>query len=82
MSNFAVLDAAWCGVADVGRQGGVAKPDGALDNNDFVAFIDLFFAGDVRADLGVQGGLPGRDGLFDNNDFIEFIGAFFDGCAG
>jgi hypothetical protein len=82
VSNFAVLEAAWCGAADVGQQGGFDKPDGALDNNDFVAFIDLFFAGDVRADLGVQGGLPGRDGWFDNNDFIAFIGAFFAGCTG
>jgi hypothetical protein len=80
VSNFAVLDAAWCGPADLGRQGGVAKPDGKLDNNDFVAFIDLFFASDVRADLGAQGGTTGHDGTFDNNDFVVFIDAFFAGC--
>jgi len=80
VSNLAVLDAAWCGAADVGRQGGLAKHDGRLDNNDFVAFIELFFAGDVRADVGVQGGVAGRDGVFDNNDFVVFVDAFFGGC--
>ncbi len=80
-SNLAVLDAAWCGPADVGRQGGVRGADGHLDNNDFVVFIDLFFAGDVRADLGVQGGVPGRDGTFDNNDVVVFIDRFFGGCG-
>ncbi|HYD02105.1 MAG TPA: GC-type dockerin domain-anchored protein [Phycisphaerales bacterium] len=81
VSNFAVLDAAWCGVADVGRQGGAAKHDGRLDNNDFVAFVDLFFGGDPRADVGEQGGVAGRDGAHDNNDFVVFIDAFFDGCT-
>ncbi|MBY0307211.1 MAG: hypothetical protein K2Q09_00570 [Phycisphaerales bacterium] len=69
--------------ADVGRQGGLSGPDGALDNNDFVAFIGAFFAGDaLTADLGAQGGLPGADNALDNNDFIVFIGAFFQGCQG
>ena len=31
--------------ADIGSQGGVVGPDGLLNNNDFVAFIDRFFAG-------------------------------------
>ncbi|MFT3683642.1 MAG: GC-type dockerin domain-anchored protein [Phycisphaerales bacterium] len=82
VSNLAVLDAAWCGTADLGRQGGIPKPDGRLDNNDFIAFISLFFAADVRADVGVQGGGAGHDGQFDNNDFIAFIGAFFTPPAG
>ena len=77
VSNFAVLEAAWCGAADVGRQGGVAKPDGKLDNNDFVVFVDLFFGGSARADLGVQGGVAGHDGAFDNNDFVVFVDSFF-----
>ncbi|MDP1660583.1 MAG: GC-type dockerin domain-anchored protein, partial [Phycisphaerales bacterium] len=81
VSNFAVLDAAWCGPADVGRQGGVRGADGQLDNNDFVVFLDLFFGGDVLADLGVQGGVPGRDGTFDNNDVVVFIDRFFAGCG-
>ena len=32
-----------CGPADMGRQGGFAGPDGLLDNNDFIVFIDFFF---------------------------------------
>ncbi|HZW07424.1 MAG TPA: GC-type dockerin domain-anchored protein [Phycisphaerales bacterium] len=32
-------------LADVGCPGGVDAPDGHFDNNDFVVFIDRFFAG-------------------------------------
>jgi hypothetical protein len=67
--------------ADVGSQGGVHAPDGLLNNNDFVAYIDLFFSGDPGADLGSQGGVPGSDGHFDNNDFVVFIDLFFGGCV-
>ena len=66
--------------ADMGVQGGVAGQDGVLDNNDFIVFIDYFFASDPRADVGQQGGLPGADGQFNNNDFIVFIDLFFAGC--
>ena len=69
-----------CGAADLGRSGGAVGSDGALDNNDFIAFITLFFGGDARADVGVAGGAAGSDGALDNNDFIAFIGAFFAGC--
>ncbi|MBY0307126.1 MAG: hypothetical protein K2Q09_00145 [Phycisphaerales bacterium] len=66
--------------ADLGAAGGVAGRDGRLDNNDFIAFIGLFFAADLGADLGAAGGQPGSDGAFDNNDFIAFISLFFAGC--
>jgi hypothetical protein len=66
--------------ADVGVQGGVPGHDRVLDNNDFIVFINLFFAGDAAADVGVQGGLAGHDGQFDNNDFIAYINLFFSGC--
>jgi len=66
-------------LADVGTQGGLVGPDGVLDNNDFVAFIDQFFRSSPLADAGRQGGLPGADGVFDNNDFVVFIGWFFSG---
>jgi uncharacterized membrane protein len=69
-----------CGIADVGGVGGTIGNDGVLDNNDFVAFITLFFAHDPRADVGAQGGALGPDGLFDNNDFVVYIDSFFDGC--
>jgi hypothetical protein len=66
--------------ADVGSQGGVLGSDGALDNNDFAAFITAFFANNPVADVGGQGGVVGGDGAFDNNDFAAFITLFFQGC--
>ncbi len=70
-----------CSAADVGSAGGVQGADGLLDNNDFIAFIDLFFTSSSLADLGEQGGVLGSDGQYDNNDFIAFITLFFDGCG-
>ena len=68
--------------ADLGKQGGLIGPDGILDNNDFIVFIDAFFNNDMlRADMGKQGGLAGPDNMLDNNDFIVYIDAYFDGCA-
>jgi hypothetical protein len=65
-------------VADIGSQGGVTPGDGLYDNNDFIVYIDAFFAGNSAvADLGGQGGVAVPDGLLDNNDFIVFIDAFF-----
>jgi hypothetical protein len=72
---------AQCGAADMGSQGGIAEFDGILDNNDFVVFIDKFFALDPAADQGQQGGVSGADGTFDNNDFVVFIDSFFAGCV-
>jgi len=69
-----------CGAADVGGTGGLAGYDGALDNNDFVVFIDLFFAQSPLADQGSTGGLPGADNQWNNNDFVVFIDNFFGGC--
>ncbi|HYD01085.1 MAG TPA: tail fiber protein [Phycisphaerales bacterium] len=66
--------------SDYGVQGGVPGQDNHADNNDFIVFIDLFFAFDPRADIGVQGGFPGIDELFNNNDFVVFIDRFFAGC--
>jgi hypothetical protein len=66
--------------ADLGIQGGLPGRDGVHDNNDFIVFINYFFAMDARADLGRQGGLFGPDGLFNNNDFIVFIDQFFAAC--
>ncbi|MDP1662604.1 MAG: S8 family serine peptidase [Phycisphaerales bacterium] len=79
---MAALNALAGCTADIGVQGGLLGHDGLLDNNDFVVFIDRFFAQDAAADLGVQGGIVGHDGLFDNNDFVAFIDAFFarSGC--
>jgi hypothetical protein len=72
-------EGSFCGIADVGGQGGSEGLDNFLDNNDFIVFINLFFGQDPRADLGTEGGAEGSDGFFDNNDFIVFINAFFSG---
>lgn len=69
-----------CGLADFGSQGGLPRHDGLLDNNDFVAFINLFFAQSQLADIGSQGGIPGPDSQLDNNDFVVLIDSFFGGC--
>ncbi|MDP1660971.1 MAG: GC-type dockerin domain-anchored protein [Phycisphaerales bacterium] len=66
--------------ADLGKQGGVPGFNGLLDNNDFIVFVNYYFAADVRADFASQGGLAPGDGLINNNDFIGFIDAFFAGC--
>jgi hypothetical protein len=81
-ARILVLDPALyaCGPADVGGAGGVAGYDGILNNNDFIAFIDLFFANNPLADVGIAGGVPGHDNAWDNNDFIAFINYFFNGC--
>jgi hypothetical protein len=65
---------------DLGQAGGAPGSDGMLDNNDFIAFINYFFAADHHADVGVAGGGFGADGMYDNNDFIAFINLFFTGC--
>jgi hypothetical protein len=71
---------AQCGPADIGSTGGIAGPDGVLNNNDFVIFIDFFFAQNPLADQGSTGGIHGPDGAFNNNDFVVFIDNFFTGC--
>ncbi|MFT3685893.1 MAG: GC-type dockerin domain-anchored protein [Phycisphaerales bacterium] len=69
-----------CSPADIGSTGGQVGSDDLLNNNDFIAFITLFFIEDARVDFGSAGGVPGADGQFDNNDFIAFINYFFTGC--
>ncbi|HZW07520.1 MAG TPA: GC-type dockerin domain-anchored protein, partial [Phycisphaerales bacterium] len=80
MDDLTFIGIQACGASDIGSTGGTDGGDGQLNNNDFVVFIDRFFAGDPRADVGVTGGLPGRDQAFNNNDFVVFIDQFFDGC--
>ncbi|MFT3687113.1 MAG: GC-type dockerin domain-anchored protein [Phycisphaerales bacterium] len=67
-----------CGFSDVGHQGGMPGGDSHLDNNDFIAFVSLYFESNPAADVGVSGGFAGHDGLFDNNDFVVFVAQFFE----
>ena len=66
--------------ADIGSVGGVLGGDGVLDNNDFVVFVEQFFAAAPLADIARTGGIEGPDGRQDSNDFIVFIDRFFSGC--
>ena len=75
-----VVGPAACGPADLGGIGGEPGFDGALDNNDFVVFIDMFFAQSPLADMGSVGGIPGADNAWNNNDFVVFVDRFFAGC--
>ncbi|HYD00846.1 MAG TPA: GC-type dockerin domain-anchored protein [Phycisphaerales bacterium] len=82
-AELASVPVAPCGPADIGAAGGMPGPwggDSVLDNNDFVVFIDWFFASDARADRGATGGVAESDGAFDNNDFVVFVDQFFGGC--
>ncbi|MDP1660284.1 MAG: GC-type dockerin domain-anchored protein [Phycisphaerales bacterium] len=82
---FRLTVAARCGNADLGRQGGVACHDGALDNNDLIVFINAFFQvppNYVFTDVGTTGGVRGSDGILNNNDWIVYIDDFFNGCPG
>lgn len=76
--SFAVVP--HCGAADIGSAGGRVCWDGALDNNDFIVFIDQFFRKLPSADVGIAGGLPGTDHVWDNNDWIAYLNLFFTGC--
>jgi len=79
-SNFPGGPAA-CSPADLGSTGGQAGQDNRLDNNDFIVFIDYFFAQNAVADMGSTGGAQGADATWDNNDFVVFIDYFFNDQA-
>ena len=63
-------------VADVAQGGGLPGPDGTIDGDDFIAFINAFAAGDLLADVVNGGGTRPPDGIVDGSDFIAFINAF------
>jgi hypothetical protein len=69
-------------VAGAGYNG--LYPDGIIDGNDFVAFVNAFSAGDLLADiagepqLGTPCGVP--DGTVDGDDWICFTNNFSLGC--
>ena len=63
--------------ADLASAGAAVGPDSHRDNNDFILFIDYFFAQNPLADVGSAGGVAGADGAWDNNDFVVFFNSFF-----
>lgn len=69
--------------ADLDNNGDISdglNPDGGIDIADFIAFLNLFEAGDTRGDLddGSGAGLP--DGGVDIADFVFFLVHFEAGC--
>ncbi len=66
-------------IADVAQGGGLPGPDGTIDGDDFIAFINAFAAGDLLADVVNGGGTRPPDGIVDGSDFIAFINAFVAG---
>ncbi|HYC31711.1 MAG TPA: GC-type dockerin domain-anchored protein, partial [Gemmatimonadales bacterium] len=60
-------------MADLAGPGAEPHPDGAVDSNDFILFIERFFAADPLADIGGAGGAARPDGRLDNNDFVVYI---------
>jgi hypothetical protein len=69
-----------CGGADLSENGAGPCVDGVLDNNDFIAFVSLFFANDPRANL-APAQFPGEPEVWDNEDFIRFIQLYFEACG-
>jgi hypothetical protein len=62
-------------LADLAGAG--AFPDGIIDGNDFIAFINSFGIGNVaESSLADVNG----DGIIDGNDFVAFINSFAAGC--
>ena len=66
--------------ADLDNGTGTGAPDGGVDINDLLFFLDAYEAGDVRADLddGTFTGSP--DGGVDINDLLFFLAHYEGGC--
>lgn len=72
-----------CG-ADIDNDGTISTgvvPDGGVDINDLLAFLEAFEAGSVLADLDNDGADPlTPDGGVDINDLLAFLSHFEAGC--
>jgi hypothetical protein len=84
-----------CSPADIADTDGLTRqtgggPDRAINNGDFFAFFDAFFADEsstirAAADIANTDGETtltggGPDGRIDNGDFFAFFALFFAGC--
>ena len=69
-----------CSLADLVGGGGNPPADGALDGNDFQAFLNAFGASEPLADIVGGDGNPPADENVDGNDFQAFLNAFGAGC--
>ena len=75
LSGIGVLTVSQC-LADLASSDG-PFPDGIVDGNDFVAFINSYGIGDPAVSPVAD---VNSDGIIDGNDFIAFINAFAAGC--
>jgi sulfatase modifying factor 1 len=66
-----------CSPADIVGGAAGPGPDGTLDGNDFIAFINSFAIGEAAIDPAAD---LDRDGTIDGSDFVNFINAFALGC--
>lgn len=67
-------------LTDIVGGDGNAPGDGAVDGNDFMAFLNAFAAEQNLADLVGADGNPPADGSVDGNDFVYFLNGFGAGC--
>ncbi len=74
-SGTGLLTVGQC-LADIASSDG-PFPDGIVDGNDFVAFINSYGIGDAAASPVAD---VNSDGIIDGNDFVAFINAFAAGC--
>lgn len=65
---------------DVDDGGGTGTPDGGVDVNDLIYFLQQFESGAPGADLSWQNGGAIRDGAVDINDLLFFLASFEGGC--
>jgi hypothetical protein len=79
-SNAAVIDIATGCPADLDNGSGTGTPDGGIDINDLLYFLNKFEAGAIDADLDNGSGLGVPDGGIDINDLLFFLSHFEGGC--
>jgi|GEM_PF-1107392 len=79
-SNAVVIDIATGCPADLDNGSGTGTPDGGIDINDLLYFLNKFEAGAIDADLDNGSGLGVPDGGIDINDLLFFLSHFEAGC--
>lgn len=67
-------------LGDFASAGGQIGRDRIRDNNDLVAFVNLYFANSHSADIASAGAVVGGDGWLDINDFVVMLDLVFTPC--
>nr|MBP8301741.1 immunoglobulin domain-containing protein [Planctomycetota bacterium] len=79
-STAVVIDITTGCPADLDNGTGTGTPDGGIDINDLLFFLNKFEAGAIEADLDNGSGLGVPDGGIDINDLLFFLSHFEAGC--